>query len=91
MANQELISRIESSLDSMRPFLEADGGNISFREITEDMVVKVELHGSCSNCSMSLMTLKAGVEEAIKRVAPEIKSVEAINMPNPETATPYGM
>jgi Fe-S cluster biogenesis protein NfuA len=91
MANQELINRIESSLDSMRPFLEADGGNISFREVTEDMVVKVELHGSCSNCSMSLMTLKAGVEEAIKKVAPEIVSVEAINMPNPETATPYGM
>jgi len=91
MANQELINRIESSLDSMRPFLEADGGNISFREVTEDMVVKVELHGSCSNCSMSLMTLKAGVEEAIKKVAPEVVSVEAINMPNPETATPYGM
>jgi Fe-S cluster biogenesis protein NfuA len=91
MANQELINRIESSLDSMRPFLEADGGNISFREITEEMVVKVELHGSCSNCSMSLMTLKAGVEEAIKKVAPEVVSVEAINMPNPETATPYGM
>lgn len=91
MANQELIKRIESSLDSMRPFLEADGGNISFREVTEDMVVKVELHGSCSNCSMSLMTLKAGVEEAIKKVAPEVVSVEAINMPNPETATPYGM
>jgi Fe-S cluster biogenesis protein NfuA len=91
MANQELINRIESSLDSMRPFLEADGGNISFREVTEDMVVRVELHGSCSNCSMSLMTLKAGVEEAIKKVAPEVVSVEAINMPNPETATPYGM
>ncbi|MFT6844647.1 MAG: Fe-S cluster biogenesis protein NfuA [Flavobacteriales bacterium] len=91
MASKRLIKKITSSLDSLRPFLEADGGNISFREVTEDMVVKVELHGSCSNCSMSLMTLKAGVEEAIKKVAPEIRSVEAINMPDPETATPYGM
>ncbi len=91
MANQEFISKIESALESLRPFLEADGGNITFKEITDDMIVRVELHGSCSNCSMSLMTLKAGVEEALKKVVPEIQAVEAINMPDPETATPYGM
>lgn len=91
MSNQEFISKIESALESLRPFLEADGGNITFKEITDDMIVRVELHGSCSNCSMSLMTLKAGVEEALKKVVPEIHAVEAINMPDPETATPYGM
>jgi Fe-S cluster biogenesis protein NfuA len=88
--NTELITRIEGSLTQLRPFLEADGGDIVLVEVTEDLVAKVELQGSCSNCSMSMMTLKAGVEESIKKVAPEIKAVEAINLPDPETATPFG-
>lgn len=91
MSKHELVDKIESSLASLRPFLKEDGGDISFKELTDDMIARVELHGSCSNCSMSMMTLKAGVEEAIKKVAPEIKGVEAINMPDPSTATPYGM
>ena len=64
----------------LRPFLEADGGDITLEEVTPEAVVRVRLHGACTNCAMSGMTMKAGVEEAIKRVAPSIKSVEAVNM-----------
>ncbi len=77
---EELRSRILDALDQIRPFLEADRGNITLVEITDGMVAKVALHGACRDCSMSAMTLKAGVEESIKRVAPEIVAVEAINL-----------
>jgi Fe-S cluster biogenesis protein NfuA len=76
----ELTNRIEGALEQLRPFLEADRGDITLVEVTKDMVAKVELHGACKDCSMSYMTLKAGVEESIKKVAPEIKGVEAINL-----------
>lgn len=74
----KLIVRIEEAIQQLRPYLEADGGDLSLVELTDDMIVKVKLHGACSSCSMSMMTLKAGVEEAVKRVAPEIRSVEAV-------------
>lgn len=76
---EELRSRILDALDQIRPFLEADRGDITLVEITDGMVARVELHGACRDCSMSVMTLKAGVEESIKRAAPEIVAVEAIN------------
>jgi Fe-S cluster biogenesis protein NfuA len=72
--------KIERALDSIRPFLEADGGNVKVVELTPDMVLKLELTGTCSSCPMSTMTLKAGVEEAIKRDIPEIIKVEAVNV-----------
>lgn len=72
--------KIEEALDSIRPYLEADGGNVRVVELTEDMVLRLELLGACSSCPMSTMTLKAGVEEAIKRAIPEIVRVEAINL-----------
>ncbi len=87
---EDLKLKVEDALTQIRPFLVDDGGDISLTEITEDMVVKVMLHGSCSSCSMSLMTLKAGVEETIKRAVPQIRSVEAVNMPDPALATPFG-
>ena len=71
--------RIEDALNTIRPYLEADGGNVELLEITEDFVVKVELHGACKTCSMSAMTMKAGIEETIKRAVPEITKVEAVN------------
>jgi len=70
--------KIEEALNSIRPYLEADGGNVELLEITEDLVVKVELQGACKNCSMSSMTMKAGIEETIKRAVPEITKVEAV-------------
>ncbi|MCF8284359.1 MAG: NifU family protein [Sphingobacteriales bacterium] len=78
--NTELIERIENALDQIRPYLEADGGNVALHEVTEDMVVKLKLLGACGSCPMSIMTLKAGVEQALKRTIPEINSVEAINI-----------
>jgi Fe-S cluster biogenesis protein NfuA len=77
--NAELIRKVENVIDQIRPYLEADGGNIRFVNITEDMVVNVELLGACGCCPMSTMTLKAGVEQAMKKAIPEIKAVEAIN------------
>ncbi|WP_057936686.1 NifU family protein [Algoriphagus resistens] len=76
----ELREQIEFALDTIRPYLEADGGNVRIIELTDDMVLKLELLGSCGSCPMSTMTLKAGVEEAIKRAIPEITRVEAVNL-----------
>jgi Fe-S cluster biogenesis protein NfuA len=75
-----IINKIEDALQQLRPFLAADGGDMTLAEVTDDYVVRVKLHGACSNCSMSMMTLKAGVEEAVKRAVPEVKSVEALYM-----------
>jgi Fe-S cluster biogenesis protein NfuA len=80
MMNQELIGRVEDALKQIRPYLEADGGNVSLVEVTADHIVRLELHGACKTCSMSMMTMKAGIEESIRRAVPEIKSVEAINL-----------
>ncbi len=77
--NAALIKKVEGVIDQIRPYLEADGGNIRFVELTDDMVVNVELLGACGSCPMSQMTLKAGVEQAVKKAIPEIKSVESIN------------
>lgn len=78
--NAELIRKVENVIDQIRPYLQADGGNIRFVELTEDYVVNVELLGACGSCPMSTMTLKSGVEQAMKKAIPEIKSVEAINV-----------
>ncbi len=77
---QALTLKVENALDSIRPYLEADGGNVKILEISDDNVVKLELLGACGTCPMSTMTMKAGVEEAIKRAVPEIHSVQAINV-----------
>lgn len=76
----ELREQIETALDTIRPYLEADGGNVRVVELTEDMVLKIEMLGSCGSCPMSAMTLKAGIEEAIKKAIPEITLVEAVNL-----------
>jgi len=76
---QLIAERVNGALADLRPFLEADGGDITLEEVTPEGVVRVRLHGACTNCAMSRMTMKAGVEEAIKRVAPEVKAVEAVN------------
>ena len=76
----ELVKKVESVIDQIRPYLEADGGDIKFINLTDDNVVNVELMGACKGCPMSMMTLKSGVENAVKKAIPEIKSVEAVNM-----------
>lgn len=78
--NTELKERVEKSLDTMRPYLKDDGGNVEIVEITGDLIVRLKLVGACSTCPQSFMTMKAGIEEAVKRAVPEIKAVVAINL-----------
>ena len=80
MSTLELTQRIEASLDGIRPYLEADGGNVKIHELTSDRVLKLEFVGACGSCPMSSMTFKAGVEEAIKKAVPEIVKIEVINL-----------
>jgi len=75
---QNLMAKVEQALDSMRPFLKADGGDIELVDIDENMQVSVKLLGNCSNCHMSDMTMKAGVEEAVIRAVPEIEGIVAV-------------
>jgi len=74
----ELHRRIEETLDSIRPYLMADGGSVRLQNVTEDMVVELELLGACGTCPMSMMTLRAGIEQAIRRAVPEVRRVEAV-------------
>ena len=76
----ELETKVRNVIEQIRPYLQADGGDISFVELTGDNVVNVELHGACGSCPFSRMTLKNGVEDAMRKAIPEIKSVEAVNM-----------
>ena len=78
MANEQLQKQVIEVIDQIRPYLVADGGNIEFKELTEDNIVKVQLQGACASCPMSKMTLKNGVEAAMKKALPEIVSVESV-------------
>lgn len=73
-----LINTVEQAIEQLRPFLIADGGNIELIDITDDNIVQVKFIGACQSCSMSAMTLKGGVEETIKKAAPQIVSVVEI-------------
>ncbi|MBN31950.1 MAG: hypothetical protein CL845_08210 [Crocinitomicaceae bacterium] len=75
----DITERVEQALEGLRPYLEADGGDISLVEVTQDHHVKVELHGACADCQMIHMTMKGGVEQAIRQAAPEVVKVEAVN------------
>jgi Fe-S cluster biogenesis protein NfuA len=78
MENHPLYTRVQQALDSIRPYLVADGGNVEIVEISSENVLKLALVGNCQSCNMSAMTFRAGIEEAIKRDVPEIVSVEEI-------------
>ena len=77
-SKQETEKKVLEALEKLKPYLEADGGDMELVEITDHNVVRVRLLGACSTCSMSAMTLKAGLEEAIKKTAPEVVRVEAV-------------
>ena len=72
--------KIKNVLEQIRPYLQSDGGDIRFVELTEDYVVNVELTGACGSCPYSIITLKNGVETAMKKAIPAIKAVEAVNI-----------
>lgn len=75
----QIRSEIQKALSNIRPFLQADNGDIELVDITEDGIVKVRLLGACETCPLSVMTLRAGVERAIMNEVPSIKRIEAIN------------
>ena len=79
MSKQSLIEKVENALEEIRPYLIADGGDIRVLSIDNKNIVNLELLGACETCPMSPMTLKAGVEDAIKKQVPEIKGINAIN------------
>ena len=75
-----LTERVEQALETIRPYLIADGGNVAIEEITPELTVKLRLLGNCGSCKMSFMTMKAGIEQAIMKSVPEITGVVAINL-----------
>lgn len=76
-----LRERIDRALEELRPFLRSDGGDITVMAVKEDLTVEVELQGACAHCAQAAMTMKAGVEEAVRRAVPEVTQVIAVNMP----------
>ncbi|MET4081069.1 Fe-S cluster biogenesis protein NfuA [Pedobacter sp. UYP30] len=79
-----LTERVEEALETIRPYLITDGGNVSVEEITADYVVKLKLLGNCGTCPMSFMTMKSGIEQAIMRAVPEITAVVAVDLAEQE-------
>ena len=78
---EALRERIDRALEELRPFLRSDGGDITVTAVKEDLTVEVELQGACAHCAQAAMTMKAGVEEAVRRAVPEVTRVVAVNMP----------
>ena len=74
----ELIEKIENALDQLRPYLKADGGNVRVVDVTDEMILRLQFSGACSSCSMSAMTLRAGIEQTVLKMVPEIKGVIAL-------------
>ncbi len=79
MADANIKEDVIKALDTIRPFLQADDGDIELINITGDSIVEVKLTGACSICPMFQMTLRAGIERSLMRQVPGIKRVEAVN------------
>lgn len=77
---EEITKKVQNVIEQIRPYLQQDGGDIEFVELTNSNIVNVKLLGACGSCPYSTMTLKNGVESAMKKAIPEIVSVEAINL-----------
>ena len=73
-----LKEKVAKSLTAIRPSLQADGGDVELVSVNDEGVVSVRLVGACRGCPMSTMTLKMGIERALREQIPEIKSVEAV-------------
>jgi len=76
---KEMIARVDEALNDVRPHLKVDGGNVEVVDITDSHIVKIKWLGTCENCSMSMMTMKAGIEETLRGKIPEVSGVEAVN------------
>lgn len=79
MDKEALLKRADTALDDVRPHLKVDGGNVEIVDLTEDMILQIKWMGNCQSCSMSAMTMRAGIEQTIKGQVPEIVGVEAVN------------
>lgn len=75
----DIIEKIQTALNSIRPFLLADGGDVELVNVTDDLEVQIKLLGNCCNCGMKMMTMKAGIEEGLRNAIPSIKSVVDIS------------
>ena len=80
MENPTLEEKVKAIIDQLRTYLQADGGDIEFVELTENNIVLVQLQGACGSCPHAKMTLKQGVESVIKEHLPEIQGVQDINL-----------
>jgi Fe-S cluster biogenesis protein NfuA len=76
----EMKDEVKKALDSIRPYLQADDGDIELVDVTEDGIVKVKLTGACDVCPLSVITLRAGIERSLLRQVPGIKRVESVNL-----------
>ena len=76
---QELLKKVDAVIEYIRPYLQADGGDVKLIDITDDLTVKVKLTGACNGCPFSMMTLKSGIESAVKEKVPELKEVIAVD------------
>jgi Fe-S cluster biogenesis protein NfuA len=76
---QELLKKVDAVIEYIRPYLQADGGDVKLIDITDDLTVKVKLTGACNGCPFSMMTLKSGIENAVKEKVPELKEVIAVD------------
>ena len=79
MDKEALLKRVDTALDDVRPHLKVDGGNVEVVDITDDMILQIKWIGNCQSCSMSAMTMRAGIEQTVKGQVPEIVGVEAVN------------
>jgi Fe-S cluster biogenesis protein NfuA len=75
---RDLLDRINKTIDTLRPYLQSDGGDIQVKDVTDDFIVKVKLIGACESCPFSIQTLKEGIEMALKKEIPQIKEVVAV-------------
>ena len=78
MNESNLLERINKGLEEIRPFLQRDGGDVAFIKVTSNSEVIVRLEGACESCDVNQMTLKNGIEQSVKKYAPEIKIVKTL-------------
>ena len=81
-SREKTLELIEQALETVRPYLHADGGDVKLVELTDDLTVRLELQGSCQSCPMSAMTFRAGLEESIRKAVPYVNRVVASNVPS---------
>lgn len=77
-ADNNVLEKVQKAINTVRPYLVTDGGDVELVEVTDDLVVKVKLTGACEGCPFSLQTLKAGIEQAIRKEVPELKQLISV-------------